>query len=52
MPENFSKRIQLHKKNAFSFIKDNQLLENYLCELVGHIVRNCFFKLELLENNF
>ena len=49
MPENVSKRIQLHRKNVFS---DNQFLANYLRELVGHVFRNSFFKLELLENNF
>ena len=52
MPKNFSKRIQFHKKDVFSRITDNQFLENYLCELVGHVVWNYFFKVEVLENNF
>ena len=52
MPENFSKRIQFHRKNNFTCITDNQFLVHYLCELVEHVVRNCFFKLGLLENNF
>ena len=52
MPKNFSKRIQFHRKNVSSCITDNQFLANYLCELVGHVVRNYFFKVGLLENNF
>ena len=52
MPENFSKRIQFQRKNVFSCVIDNQFLANYLCELVEHVVRNCFLKLGLLENNF
>ena len=52
MPKNLSKRIQFHRKNVFSCITDNQFLANYLCELVGHVVWNYFFKVELLENNF
>ena len=52
MPKNFSKRIQFHRKKVFSCITDNQLLANYLCELVGHVVWNYFFKVELSENNF
>ena len=52
MPENFSKWIHFHRKNVFSCITDDKFLANYLCELVGYVVWNYFFKLGLLENNF